>query len=154
VPPPGDIVQTVEDTATAAVQTVTQVVGGTKKTPTADPAHDPAVRHPLAPAAPAAHVPATAAASSSTTWGLPVGIALSDRLPSLPTGLAGVSAQTPVVAPASQPAVTRIQNSARSSAAIAERGNSVMRGVLIALAAAAAATLGFAHVTAVRSARR
>lgn len=153
MPPPGDIVKTVEDTATAVVNTVTQAAGGTKKAPSANPAHEPSVRHRLSPETPAPWVRAAAPASPSTTWALPVGIALSDRVPALPTGLAGVSARTPVVAPASHPAATRIQNSAQSAAAIAERGTSVMRGVLIALAAASAAALAFAHVTALRGSR-
>ncbi|MDQ1746336.1 MAG: hypothetical protein QOD07_599 [Frankiaceae bacterium] len=160
MPPPGDIVKAVRQTATTvvdtAVATVTNAAGQSKKPPASSPDRDPVVRH----AAQAPSVPAPAARTAATTshvsWSLPAGAMLGDAaLPGLPSGFGVPSARTPVVAPASRTAstATQVRASAPSSADVAERGNSVMRGVLIALAAASAATLAFAHVTAVRGSR-
>lgn len=154
VPPPGDIVKTVQDTATAAVKTVTDTAGVTKKTPTVAPAHEPAARQPLQSPTQSLRGAGASATSPRVAPGLPSAAGFAGSLPGLPSGFAAPSAQAPVVATASHPAATRIQNAAQSSADIAERGNSVMRGVLIALAAAAAATLAFAHVTALRGPAR
>lgn len=155
VPPPGDLVKMVQDAATSAATTVvdkvSDVAGLPKKAPATGPARQPVAAPPLhLPSRPA--IAPAAAHAAHASWSLFTGAGQADRWPELPS-LAGPMARTPVVAGTAPAAATPAQIAA-ANAALAERGNSVMRGVLIALAAAAAATLATAHVAAVRGARR
>lgn len=157
VPPPGDIVKLVQDTATSAVTTVvdkaSDVAGLPKKAPASPPTRTPSAKPPLHLPSRPADVARSAVYSAPASWSLFSATGQADRLPELPTGLTGPAALTPVVAGNAGTAPTQLR-SAGSTAALAERGTSVMRGVLIALAAASAATLAMAHVTALRGSGR
>jgi len=149
--PPADIVKLVEDTATAVVDKVSETAG-LKKTPTSAPERKPTVKPPALPSR-TAHPAHTAAMPAASSWALRADSRFSELLPAMPYSLADAAARNPVVAKPGAAPATAAQRAALS-AAIAERGNSVMRGVLIALAAASAATLAMAHFTALRGASR
>ena len=149
--PPADIIKLVEDTATAVVDKVSETAG-LKKTPSSAPARKPAVKAPALPSSRTAHPARTTAMPAASSWALRADSRFAELLPAMPLSLADAAARNPVVAKPASPA-TSVQNAA-SSAVIAERGNSVMRGVLIALAAASAATLAMAHFTALRGSSR
>jgi hypothetical protein len=153
VPPPGDIVQLVKDTATAVVDKVTTVAGQPGKKPASGPDHQPATTPAVHLLRRPAHPSVTVAKPALPSWSLRSAAMLSDVVPTLPTGWAAPSARTPVVAAgasAGAPA-THVQTAAEAANDPAGRGSDVMRGVLIALAAAAAATIGASHVTVARS---
>jgi hypothetical protein len=157
VPPPGDIVKLVKDEATAVVEKVTTAAGVAPKAPTSSPNREPAVQHPaLRLPSRTAHAVHSAVAAAHTSWSLPANVDLTDMVPALPTALAGPAARTPVIATGAAVVGAAPQNgsAAKSAADIAERGNGIMRAVLIALAAASAGSLGVAHVAAVRAAGR
>ena len=94
VPPPGDILKLVKNTATSTVDKVTTIAGVPKKTPTSAPAREPAGARPALhlPSRPA-HPARVVAAGSLASWSLPAGARLSDVLPNLPTGLAGIAGE-------------------------------------------------------------
>lgn len=153
VPPPGDIVKTAKHTVTTVVSTVTTATGLTKtptSSPDREPASHPALRLPSRPADQARLAAHPAAAS----WSLPSGAQLSDLMPSMPSESAEPAALTPVLAAAAGVAPASQRQPAAIAAEIADRGNGTMRGVLIALAAASAATLAYAHVSTARGSRR
>jgi hypothetical protein len=150
--PPPDVVKLVKDTATAVVDKVSDAAG-LKKAPASSPARKPAVKPPALPAIPTAHPARTTAMPAFSSWSLRADSRFSELLPAMPVSLADAAARNPLVAKAGAAPATAAQ-SAASTAAIAERGNEVMRGVLIALAAASAATLAMAHITAVRGSNR
>lgn len=151
MPPPGDIVKLVEDTATTVVTKV-KSAAGVQKTPATTPDREPAVRPAKLPllrhSAPAVR-PVVAAAPDS--WSLRADTRWSDLSPGLPVALAGLVARTPVVAGASAPA-SHAQNAAQADELAA--GTSVVRAILVALSAAAAATVAVAHVTVARRVSR
>lgn len=152
MPPPGDIVQLVKDTATGVVDKVTTIAGQPAKQPTTSPNREPATRPALHLPSHPAHPATTAAKSAPASWSLPSGASLDDLMPVLPTDWNAPSARTPVVAaglPGASPA--RLRNAAEAAADPTGRGSDVMRGVVIALAVAAAATIGAGHVTVARS---
>lgn len=148
--PPADIVKLVKDTATAVVDKLSDTAG-LKKAPTS-PARKPTVKPPALPATSTAHPARTTAAPAFSSWALRADSRFSELLPAMPVSLAD-AARNPVVAKAGVAPATAAQ-SAAASAVIAERGSEVMRGVLIALAAASAATLAMAHISAVRGSSR
>jgi hypothetical protein len=155
VPPPGDVLKLVEHTARTVVTKVTTTPGGTK-TPTSSPNRDPSAARPgLGLVRHASHGVRATANTALGSWSLPAGAQLSDLLPSLPSGLAGPAARPPVVAgtAGTAPTVSRVQNAAQTDDVIGRR-SSVVRAILVALSAAAAATLTAAHVTVARGSRR
>jgi hypothetical protein len=150
--PPPDVVKLVKDTATAVVDKVGDAAG-LKKAPATSPERKPTVKPPALPVTPTAHPARIAAMPAFSSWALRADSRFSELMPALPVSLAGAAARNPVVAtPGAAPATAA--QSAASTAVIAERGNEVMRGVLIALAAASAATLAMAHISAVRGSNR
>lgn len=157
VPPPGDVVKLIQDTARTVVGTavdkVTTAASPAKKAPASDPAR-PAAKHPVAtPSRPSSTSVAPSSTASLAAWSLPAAVRL-DAMPSLPSGLAGPAAQTPLVAARLAPTTTRVQDAARAGLALDRHGSSAVRAVLIALAAASAAALAVAHVAAVRGSGR
>jgi hypothetical protein len=153
VPPPGDIVQLVKDTATAVVDKVTTVAGQSGKKPTSGPQHQPATTPAVHLPSRPAHRAAKAADSALGSWSLPSGTTLSNLMPTLPTAWDAASTRTPVIAAGATGAApaTRVQNAAEFANDPTGRGSDVMRGLLVALAVAAAATIGAGHVTVARS---
>jgi len=152
-PPPGDIVKLVEDTATTVIDTAKNVAGQPAKTPTSGTDQQPAA-HPVLhlPSSHPAHA-RPAANPSTTSWSLPAGASLGDAAPALPIDWSAPSARTPVVAAGATGAAptTHVQTDAVSTADPAGPGVDVMRGVLVALSAAAVATLAYGHVTLART---
>jgi len=148
--PPADIVKLVKDTATAVVDKASETAG-LKKAPASSPARKPDVKPPALPVTPTAHPARTTATPTFSSWALRADSRFSELLPAMPVSLAD-AARNPVVAKPGAAPATAAQRAAET-AAIAERGNEVMRGVLIALAAASAATLAMAHISAVRGSK-
>jgi hypothetical protein len=152
VPPPGDIVQLVKDTATGVVDKVTTIAGQPAKQPTTSPDREPATRPALHLPSHPAHPSTTAPKSAPASWSLPSETTLSSLMPALPTDWDARSARTPVVAAGLTSAPpAQVRNAAEAAADPTGRGSDVMRGVLLALAVAAAATIGAGHVTVARS---
>lgn len=153
MPPPGDIVKLAENTVHGVVTKVT-TTGGLTKAPTTTPAREPGTTPRLGLGRHPAHLTRPADATFATRP-LFAAAALYDLLPSLPTGLAGPAVRTPVLAGSAGTSASPsyVQNAAQSDE-LAARGGGVLRAILIALSAAAAATLAVAHVTVARGSRQ
>ncbi len=153
-PPPGDIVKLAEHTVRGVVTKVT-TTGGLTKAPATTPDREPGTTPRLGLGRHPARVGLPAADDSFALPVLSARPALYDLLPSLPTGLAGPAVRTPVLAGSAGTSASPsyAQNAAQSDD-LATPGGGVMRAILIALSAAAAATLAVAHVTVARGSRR
>jgi hypothetical protein len=153
VPPPGDIVQLVKDTAAAAVDKVTTLAGQPGKPPTSGPDREPAANHPAVHlAVRTAHAPRPAAAAALGSWSIPMGGGMAAVLADMPPTMAAPAVQTPAVAGQAAPssASSHVADAAPSMPSDGPAGG-ILRAVLIALSAASAAALAYGHVAFART---